>query len=146
MSQLICPLCGKFVSVRYYDPSGFEDDIMLVQVRGLGRGKGVEIEETYSLLDGGDKHLLDLISDRVAILYNLLYENKGDDEGEDEAEDKEEDVLVDEDEEKEDDGEGGAQNGELLDLVNDALADIYEEKFSDLDEAVEALVGAFLEK
>ncbi len=40
MSQLICPLCGKFVSVRYYDPSGFEDDILLVQVRGLGRGKG----------------------------------------------------------------------------------------------------------
>jgi len=84
MSQLICPLCGKFVSVRYYDPSDFEDDILLVQVRGLGRGKGVEIVETYSLLDGGDKYLLGLMGDRVAILYNLLYENNGDegDEGE----------------------------------------------------------------
>jgi len=86
MSQLICPLCGKFVSVRYYDPSDFEGDILLVQVRGLGRGKGVEIEETYSLLDGGETHLLGLIRDRVAILYNLLYENNGDDEDEDEAE------------------------------------------------------------
>jgi len=105
MSQLICPLCGKFVSVRYYDPSDFEDDILLVQVRGLGRGKGVEIVETYSLLDGDETYLLDLISDRVAVLYNLLYENNGDDE--DEEEDEEEDVLVDEDEEKEDDGEGG---------------------------------------
>ena len=53
---------------------------------------------------------LDIISDRVAVLYNLLYEDKGDDE----------------DEEKEDDGEEGEQNGELLDLVNDVLADIYE--------------------
>jgi len=97
MSQLICPLCGKFVSVRYYDPSDFEDDILLVQVRGLGRGKGVEIVETYSLLDGSDTYLLDLISDRVAILYNLLYEDNGDDEDEDEAE--EEDALDDEDKE-----------------------------------------------
>jgi hypothetical protein len=56
MSQFICPLCGKFVSVRFYDPSGFEDDILLVQVRGLGRGKGVEIVETYSLLEGGYLH------------------------------------------------------------------------------------------
>ena len=130
MSQLICPLCGKFVSVRYYDPSDFEDDILLVQVRGLGRGKGVEIVETYSLLDGDETYLLDLISDRVAVLYNLLCENKGDDEGEDEAEDEGEEE----------------QNGEILELVNDALADIYEERFSDLGEAVEALVDAFLEK
>ena len=99
MSQLICPLCGKFVSVRYYDPSDFEDDILLVQVRGLGRGKGVEIEETYSLLDGGETYLLDLIRDRVAVLFNLLYENKGDDEDEDEAEDE---------------GEEEEQNGEIL--------------------------------
>ncbi len=84
MSQLMCPLCGKFVSVRYYDPSDFEDDILLVQVRGLGRGKGVEIEATYSLLDGGETYLLGLIRDRVAILYNLLFEDKGDDENEDE--------------------------------------------------------------
>ncbi len=130
MSQFICPLCGKFVSVRYYDPSDFENDILLVQVRGLGRGKGVEIEETYSLLDGGETYLLDLIRDRVAILYNLLYENKGDDEDEDEAEDEGEEE----------------QNGEILELVNDAHADIYEKRFSDLGEAVEALVDAFLEK
>ncbi len=84
MSQFICPLCGKFVSVRHYDPSNFEDDILLVQVRGLGRGKGVEITEKYSLLDGDDPELLDLISDRVDVLYELLYE---DDEAEDEEED-----------------------------------------------------------
>ncbi len=87
MSQFICPLCGKFVSVRHYDPSNFEDDILLVQVRGLGRGKGVEITEKYSLLDGDDPELLDLISDRVAVIYDLLYEDVEDDEAEDEEED-----------------------------------------------------------
>jgi len=74
MSQVICPLCGKFVSVRHYDPSGFEEDILLVQVQGLGRGKGVEIVEKYSLLNGENPELLDLISDRVAVIYDLLYE------------------------------------------------------------------------
>jgi len=84
MSQFICPLCGKFVSVRYYDPSNFEDDILLIQVRGLGYGKGVEIVEKYSLLDGSDPDLLELISDRIAVLYDLLYEDVGDDEDEEE--------------------------------------------------------------
>ena len=32
---LYCPICGKLFSVRYYDPSNFVDDILLVQVRGL---------------------------------------------------------------------------------------------------------------
>lgn len=82
MSQWICPLCGKFVSVRRYDPSDFEGDILLVQVRGLGHGKGVEIVEKYSLLNGDNPELLDLISDRVAVIYDLLYEDVEDDEAE----------------------------------------------------------------
>lgn len=80
MSQGICPLCGKFFSTRHYDPSDFEDDIFLVQVRGLGRGKGVEIIEKYSLLDGSNPELLDLISDRIAVIYDLLFEEVEDEE------------------------------------------------------------------
>ena len=99
MSQFICPTCGKFVSTRYYDPTNFRDDILLVQVRGLGRGKGVEIVEKYSLLDGSDPELLDLISDRVAVLYDLLYEDVKDDEDEADHsvdhEDEEEEEKVD---------------------------------------------------
>jgi len=49
---------------------------MLVQVRGLGKGKGVEIVERYSLIEGGNPELLDLISDRVAVLYDMLYEEE----------------------------------------------------------------------
>ena len=75
ISQWQCPLCGKIVSVSRYDPSDFDDDILLIQVRGLGRGKGFEVAEKYSLLDGDNPELLDLISDRVAILYDLLYED-----------------------------------------------------------------------
>ena len=97
MSQFICPLCGKFGSVRYFDPSDFEDDILLVQVRGLGHGKGVEIVEKYSLLEGSDPALLDLISDRIAVIYELLYEEVEDDEADDEDE---EEYINDLDEEK----------------------------------------------
>ena len=94
MSQIICPLCGKFVSVKYYDPSDFDDDILLVQVRGLGHGKGVEITEKYSLLNGDNPELLDLISDRVAVLYDLLYEDHGEAEEEDEdINDLDEDII-----------------------------------------------------
>ena len=91
MSQVICPLCGKFVSVKHYDPSDFEDDILLVQVRGLGHGKGVEIVEKYSLLNGDNPELLELISDRVAVIYDLLYE-KTEDEDED-INDLDEDIV-----------------------------------------------------
>jgi len=93
MSQFICPLCGKYVSVRYYDPSNFEDDILLVQVQGLGRGKGVEIVEKYSLLDGSDPDLLDLISDRIAVLYDLLYEDEEDEEAEEYINDLDEELI-----------------------------------------------------
>ncbi len=94
MSQFICPLCGRFVSVRYYDPSDFEDDILIVQVRGLGHGKGVEIVEKYSLLDGSDPDLLELISDRIAVLYDLLYEDIEDDEAEVDLEDEDDEPLT----------------------------------------------------
>ena len=93
MSQFICPLCGKYVSVRYYDSSNFEDDILLVQVRGLGHGKGVEIVEKYSLLDGSDPDLLDLISNRIAVLYDLLYEDEEDEEAEEYINDLDEELI-----------------------------------------------------
>ena len=52
---------------------------MLVQVRGLGHGKGVEVVERYSLLDGENPELLDMISDRIAVLYDMLYEDEEND-------------------------------------------------------------------
>ena len=51
MSQLCCPLCGRFASLRFFDPSSFESDIYAVDVRGLGRGKGVEVVSRTSVLE-----------------------------------------------------------------------------------------------
>jgi len=51
MSQLCCPLCGRFASLRFFDPSSFESDVYAVDVRGLGRGKGVEVVSRTSVLD-----------------------------------------------------------------------------------------------
>jgi len=50
MSQLVCPLCGRFVSLRNFDPSGFDSDIYAVNVVGLGRGRGFAVSESFSIL------------------------------------------------------------------------------------------------
>ncbi len=84
LSLWICPLCGKQCSINLYDPSNFEDDILIILLRGLGKGKGFEEVERYSLLKGSDPELLDLISDRVAVIYDLLYEDVEEDEAEEE--------------------------------------------------------------
>lgn len=86
MSLWICPLCGKQCSILHYDPTNFVEDILIILKRGLGKGRGFEEVERYSLLDGSDPELLDLISDRVAVLYDLLYEDVEKDEAEDEEE------------------------------------------------------------
>lgn len=89
MSLWICPICGKQVSIRHYDPSDFDDDILIIQLRGLGRGMGFEVVKEYSLLDGSDPELLNLISDRVAEIYDLLFEDEEDTEEEDDEEEAE---------------------------------------------------------
>ena len=48
--------------------------------RGLGHGRGFQVTDRYSLLDGSDPELLDLISDRVAVIYDMLYEDVESDE------------------------------------------------------------------
>ena len=58
--------------------------------RGLGHGKGFEVTDRYSLFDGSDPELLDLISDRVAVIYDMLYE---DEETEEDINDFNEDLI-----------------------------------------------------
>ena len=76
MSLWICPICGKQNSIRHYDPTNFVKDILIILKRGLGKGKSFEEVDRYSLLDGSDPELLDLISDRVAVIYDLLHEER----------------------------------------------------------------------
>ena len=44
-------MCGRFASLRFFDPTSFESDIYAVDVRGLGRGKGVEVVSRTSVLE-----------------------------------------------------------------------------------------------
>ena len=88
MSLWICPVCGKQNSIMHYDPTDFDDDIRIILKRGLGRGMGFDVVDEYSLLDGSDPELLALISDRVSIIYNMLYEDVEPDEAEDDDEEQ----------------------------------------------------------
>ena len=85
LTQLVCPMCGKFSS---YDFSPCEDrDIYAVEVKGLGRGKGVKVVDRYSILDPeneavkkiGDR-LLELFLDKGCIdpgdVYEILPEDE----------------------------------------------------------------------
>ena len=62
MTQLVCPLCGRHLSLAKYDPSGYDDDVYGVEVTGLGRGRGFAVSERYSLLS--DEAVMDVIKAR----------------------------------------------------------------------------------
>ncbi len=70
MSQLVCPLCGRFVSISRFDPSNFEADIFAVNVRGLGRGRGFAVSETFSVL--GEPEITGVIAERCRIILGLI--------------------------------------------------------------------------
>ncbi len=76
MSLWICPLCGKQCSIKHYDPSNFVNDILILLLRGLGKGKGFNEVDRYSLLAGSDPALLALIRDRVAVIHDFLFEDR----------------------------------------------------------------------
>lgn len=71
MGQLVCPLCGRFVSMRYFDPSRFEADIYAVEVVGLGRGKGVKVVDKYSLLNS-ENRIIEDVKERILELLKVL--------------------------------------------------------------------------
>ena len=69
MTQLICPMCGKF-SPYDFSPCG-DQDIYAIEVKGLGRGKGVKVVNKYSILDPRNEAVKN-IGNR---LLDLLLEN-----------------------------------------------------------------------
>ena len=75
MSQLLCPLCGRLVSLRYFDPSRFDDDVYVIEVKGLGRGKGVVVVNRYSILDPNEP-VVELIKQRLLVLCRLFVDGK----------------------------------------------------------------------
>ncbi|MBA7703685.1 hypothetical protein ES703_112477 [subsurface metagenome] len=117
MSQVICGLCGRFFSVKHYDPDKFEDDIKRVQVRGKGRGKGTKREWTKSIFEDENDPIFIKIRDRISTLHSLFFDDE-------DRSDKQE---------------------ELLDDVNAALMPYYNHAFENFDDAVKALLVQFLD-
>jgi uncharacterized protein YukE len=74
LTQLVCPLCGRFVSLAHFDPSGFDSDIYAVEVQGLGRGRGVKVVGQHSILQRGDA-TIELIKNRILELSGVLLES-----------------------------------------------------------------------
>ncbi len=70
MSQLACPLCGRFVSLSRFDPSGFDNDIYAVNMVGLGRGKGFAVGPSFSVLD--DLTIIGAIASRCRTILGLI--------------------------------------------------------------------------
>lgn len=72
MSMFLCPLCGRQVSLARFDPSGFEDDVIAIEKVSLGRGRGFEEIDRYSLLEY-DEPALELLKERVLEIHGFLF-------------------------------------------------------------------------
>ena len=130
-NQFQCPLCGRSVSIRKFDPSDFVDDINGIRFEGLGYGRGFGVAEKGSILESGGP-VLDLVSDRVLEVSRFLMD----------AGIITEDMLVShfpvlgsraQVKERE----------ELLDDINAALNPYYVDAFDSLFDASEALLKQF---
>jgi hypothetical protein len=51
MSFVVCPLCGRMVSLRTFDPQSLDLDVYVQDVKGLGRGRGFKVVGRVSALD-----------------------------------------------------------------------------------------------
>jgi hypothetical protein len=74
LSQLLCPVCGRLLSLKHFNLSDFDREIYAVQVVGLGRGRGVKVTGKHSILQNDDP-TVQLIKDRILELSNLLLEH-----------------------------------------------------------------------
>ena len=119
-TQFICPICGKFNSVRKYDPTDFIIDVLAVETKGEGRGYGTSVVSRESIFTLGMNDLAELIGDRISCIYSLFYDVE-----EEDAEEK------DEHEEHQD---------RLLQAINYEVQDYYPRGFDNIFEAALALL------
>ncbi len=70
MSQASCPICGKYTPETSFLKPREIHDISGVYMRGLGRGRGFEVTDRYSLMN--DKHLTSVIADKCRRTLKLI--------------------------------------------------------------------------
>ena len=73
MSFLLCPLCGKQTSLNRFDPSGFDLDVYVQEVVGLGRARGFATTGRGSIL--GQNDTCEAINERILKLIKLFIEH-----------------------------------------------------------------------
>ncbi len=70
-----CPLCGKQTPEKSFHPETFVNDIRVVDVVGLGRGRGFANSDERSALANGDCwEVVQRIADRSLEMVGFLYE------------------------------------------------------------------------
>ena len=137
-----------------FNPESYDDDIIVVDMQSLGRGRGFEKTGEYSAF--GDEVLMGRISKRLKRLLQVI-------DG-DSLDSVERVLLEDQVEELEDETqaiktelerarrrivklEAASMDSEvfdeLLSRINEALSDTYDEDYEDLESAVEALIDEY---
>ena len=137
-----------------FNPESYDDDIIVVEMQSLGRGRGFKVVGEYSAL--GDEAITSRIAGR---LHRLLHLIEGDSPNhlqvenvrlDDQVEELEDDVKAFRSELKvakrriRELEEGDTERyDELLYMVNEVLGEVYAVGFSDLDSAVRALIEEY---
>ena len=71
----MCPVCGRSIGSKGYDPEGRPLDIRGKSFSGLGYGKGFEVSAEESILHTNpDDPVLLKIRERVAEVYDMFFE------------------------------------------------------------------------
>ena len=68
--NICCPLCGRHVPEKVFNPESLDSDIYAVLVSGLGRGKGFAVSEPFSIL--GNPAITAPIADRCRSILKTI--------------------------------------------------------------------------
>jgi hypothetical protein len=77
--MLTCPACGKLSPLSRYDPRDYEPDILLCELRGLGRGRGFEVTSVRSVFDdmasSSVRAAVERLCDRCLTILQIMLDN-----------------------------------------------------------------------
>jgi len=139
-----------------FNPEEYDNDIIVVEMQSLGRGRGFEKTGEYSALD--DEDLTGRISERLRKLLLVMNGDSGNRDTVDgtiledqveEFEDEKQALKTELDlarrkiEELDKANEESESLEELLFKINEVLGDTYDEDFVDLESAVGALIDEY---
>jgi hypothetical protein len=123
-------------SPRTYDPSDYEDEIKLVFMTSLGRGRGFKTIGEETLAE--DTELYSTITDRLDLLHQAHCSKKSPNkllDTKEELTDELDQIQV----------EVDKRDKAMLQKVNNVLIELGYDEHTSLDEAVDLLIGEYLD-